>query len=117
MHGVLASEVADANKFFFFRHIHKRPFITIKIASSSDGMSHTEDGSITMGGSLNIGRVCHGMGTIKINGKERLIVFGGETGARNANSSVELYNAETDQWEMADFTIDEPRFAFGCVTV
>ena len=46
VHGVLASEVADANKFFFFRHIHKRPFITIKIASSSDGMSHAEDGSI-----------------------------------------------------------------------
>jgi diaminohydroxyphosphoribosylaminopyrimidine deaminase/5-amino-6-(5-phosphoribosylamino)uracil reductase len=42
----LASEVADANKFFFFRHINKRPFITIKIASSSDGMSHAEDGSI-----------------------------------------------------------------------
>ncbi len=46
VHGVLASEVADANKFFFFRHINKRPFITIKIASSSDGMSHAEDGSI-----------------------------------------------------------------------
>ena len=35
-----------ANKFFFFRHLNKRPFITIKIASSSDGMSHAEDGSI-----------------------------------------------------------------------
>ena len=46
VHGVLESEVADANKFFFFRHIHKRPFITIKIASSSDGMSHAKDGSI-----------------------------------------------------------------------
>ena len=46
VHGVLESEVADANKFFFFRHINKRPFITIKIASSSDGMSHAKDGSI-----------------------------------------------------------------------
>ena len=46
VHGILAGEVADANKFFFFRHINKRPFITIKIASSSDGMSHAEDGSI-----------------------------------------------------------------------
>ena len=46
VHGVLASEVADANKFFFFRHTNNRPFITIKIASSSDGMSHAEDGSI-----------------------------------------------------------------------
>ena len=36
----------DANKFFFFRHINKRPFVTIKIASSSDGMSHAKDGSI-----------------------------------------------------------------------
>jgi len=46
VHGILAGEVADANKFFFFRHINKRPFITIKIASSSDGMSHAKDGSI-----------------------------------------------------------------------
>jgi len=46
VHGVLESEVAEANKFFFFKHIHKRPFITIKIASSCDGMSHAEDRSI-----------------------------------------------------------------------
>ena len=78
---------------------------------------NTDDGSVTMGGSLNVGRVGHGMGTIKINGKERLIVFGGVKRAKNANGSVELYNAETDQWEMADFNLEEPRFDFGCVTV
>ena len=77
----------------------------------------TDDESVTMGGSLNIGRVGHGMGIIKINGKERLIVFGGEEGARNETSSVELYNAETDQWEMADFTLNEPKASFGYVTV
>ena len=75
------------------------------------------DGSVTMAGSLNIGRVGHGMGIIKINGKERLIVFGGEDGTGNKTSSVEQYNAETDQWEMADLTLNEPKSSFGYVTV
>ena len=77
----------------------------------------TVDGNVAMGGSLNIGRVGHGMGAIKIDGKERLIVFGGMDGTRNQNSSIELYNAETDQWEMADFTLNEPKASFGYVTV
>ena len=112
------------------RHLHACSYIpgTRKILVTG-GFSHsykyentteiidTDDGSVAMGGSMNIGRVGHGMGTIKINGKERLIVFGGENGHENANSSVELYNAETDQWEMADFNLEEPRFDFGCVTV
>ena len=77
----------------------------------------TEDGSITMGGSLNIGRVGHGMGTIMVNGEETLAVFGGVDGTRNGNSSVELYNAKTDQWETADFTLNEKNCNFACVTV
>ena len=78
---------------------------------------NTDDGSVTMGGSLNIGRVGHGMGTIKINGKEQLVVFGGVDGTIDIHSSVELYNAETDQWEMSDFTLNEPNTSFGYVSV
>ena len=77
----------------------------------------TEDGSVTVGGSLNIGRVGHGIGIIMINGVKKLAVFGGVDRTRNDNSSIELYNAETDQWEMADFTLNEPKFSFGYVTV
>ena len=41
--GVCAELVKEQNKFFFFKNIHKRPFITAKIASSLDGKSHLLD--------------------------------------------------------------------------
>ena len=46
-YGVLEREVRELNKFFFFKHENKRPFITIKIASSADWKSHSKDGSTT----------------------------------------------------------------------
>ena len=46
-YGVLEREVRELNKFFFFKHENKRPFITIKIASSADWKSHSRDGSTT----------------------------------------------------------------------
>ena len=46
-HGVLANEVKELNKFFFFKHENKRAYVTIKIASSSDWKSHNKDGSST----------------------------------------------------------------------
>ena len=46
-HGVLEKDVRELNKFFFFKHENGRPFITIKIASSADWMSHSKDGSTT----------------------------------------------------------------------
>ena len=46
-YGVLEKEVRELNKFFFFKHENGRPFITIKIASSADWMSHNKDGSTT----------------------------------------------------------------------
>ena len=46
-YGVLEKEVRELNKLFFFKHENGRPFITIKIASSADWMSHSKDGSTT----------------------------------------------------------------------
>ena len=46
-YGVLEREVRELNKFFFFKHENRRPFITIKIASSADWKSHSKDGSTT----------------------------------------------------------------------
>ena len=77
----------------------------------------TENGSVTMGGSMKIGRVGHGMGTIMIKGEQRLVVFGGVDRPGGRPVSVEVYDAKKDQWELADFTLDEPRVDFGCVTV
>ena len=45
--GILENKVKELNRFFFFRHLNGRPFITIKIASSADGKSHSKDGSTT----------------------------------------------------------------------
>ena len=45
--GVCAELVEEQNKFFFFKNIHKRPFITAKIASSVDGKSHFNDNQQT----------------------------------------------------------------------
>ena len=45
--GILEDKVKKLNKFFFFKHLNGRPFITIKIASSADGKSHSKDGSTT----------------------------------------------------------------------
>ena len=39
--------IKEQNKFFFFKHENNRPYITVKIASSSDGKSHNLDGSGT----------------------------------------------------------------------
>ena len=45
--GIHEDKVKELNRFFFFKHLNKRPFITIKIASSADGKSHSKDGSTT----------------------------------------------------------------------
>ncbi len=45
--GILAPEVRELNKFFFFKHENGRSFITIKIACSADWMSHNQDRSTT----------------------------------------------------------------------
>ncbi len=39
--------VQQQNKFFFFKNNNKRPYITVKIASSKDGRSHLLDGNRT----------------------------------------------------------------------
>ena len=38
--GICSDLIHEQNKFFFFKNIKKRPYITIKIASSKDGKSH-----------------------------------------------------------------------------
>ena len=45
--GICAELVQEQNKFFFFKNTNKRPYITIKIASSKDGKSHLLDGDRT----------------------------------------------------------------------
>ena len=76
----------------------------------------TEDGSVTIERPMNFKRVGHGMDVITINGDERIAVFGGYDG-RNELDSVELYNTQTEKWEMADLKLSEAKFIFSFLTV
>ena len=76
----------------------------------------TEDGKVTMASPMNSKRYAHGMGVVTINGIDRLAVIGGHDG-RNEHDSVELYNTQTEKWEMTDFKLREPKHAFGFLTI
>ena len=41
--GLFDALVENQNKFFFYKHKNNKPYITVKIASSFDGMSHIND--------------------------------------------------------------------------
>ena len=41
--GIHRKLVEKQNKFFFYRHVNNKPYITVKIASSADGKSHYEN--------------------------------------------------------------------------
>ena len=58
----------------------------------------------------------HGMGVVTINGKDRLAVVGGSDG-RNKLNSVELYDTQTEKWEMTEFELSEPKVGFGLLTI
>ena len=72
----------------------------------------TEDGSISMGSPMNHRRSSHGIGVVRNDNEERLVVFGGEN-----SDAIELYNAETEKWEITDTKLREPKSDFGFLTV
>ena len=76
----------------------------------------TEDGSVTMASPMNYKRYAHGIGVVTINGKDRLAAFGGYDG-RTKLDSVELYNSETEHWEISDFKLSKARYDFSFLTV
>ena len=76
----------------------------------------TEDGSVTMASPMNLKRSDHGIGVITINGEDKLAVFGGYSRGRFLNS-IELYDAETGQWEISDLKLNQARHGFGFLNV
>ena len=77
----------------------------------------TENATVTMASPMNSKRSSHGMGIIKVNGEERLAVFGGlDDGTDSDHRSVELYNTKTQKWELAEnFAMNISRYDFGYV--
>ncbi len=45
--GFFEEDLIKLNKYFFYKNTHKRPYVSIKMASSSDGMSHRKDNKFT----------------------------------------------------------------------
>ena len=77
----------------------------------------TENGTVTMASPMNCQRCSHGMGIMKVNGEERLAVFGGFGGGSDFRS-IELYNTKTQKWDFCtDVTMNIPRAYFGFVNI
>ena len=83
-----------------------------------------EDGSVTMASPMNSKRSGHGMGVLTINGEDRLAVFGGYFGMFDMvdvslvqPDSVELYNTQKNEWEIANFKLNQGIENFGFLTV
>ena len=75
-----------------------------------------ENGTVTMASPMNSKRASHGTGILTINGEDRLVVFGGSCDKMKLDS-IEIYNTETEKWEIADFKLKFPRNDFSAMTV
>ena len=66
-------------------------------------------------GSLNVERYGHGMGIAHINGKSKLIVFGGHKYNGSYLDSIEEWDDESETWTMSTekFKLSEAKFDFG----
>ena len=62
-------------------------------------------------GDLNVQRSHHGMGIVDINGKSKLIVFGGWNGSHL--DSIEEWDEVTETWSMSNMKLSEPKNRFG----
>ena len=84
--------------------------------SSSTEVLDTEDGSVTMASSMNSKRYGHGMDVITINGEDRIVVFGGFDG-RNYLDCVEVYNTNTEKWEMTNLKLSKAKYGFSFLAI
>ena len=61
-------------------------------------------------------RSMHGIGVLKIENQEKIVVFGGRNPSNKDMDSVEIFDEITGKWHLADFKLDKPRRYFGFVT-
>ena len=99
----------------------KKIIITGGMGLSSTEIFDTENYSITMEqNQMNVRRSDHGIGIVTINDEDRLAVFGGvndQCWPINVLDSVEIYNANTQKWEMSDIKLKRKNFGFGFLSV
>ena len=75
--------------------------------------------NVTEGPSMNSKRGGHGIGILNIEGMERVVVFGGvyHDSEWIYLKSVEMYNAETQKWELTNIELSEAKGSFGFMTI
>ena len=71
------------------------------------------DGTSRKAGDLNVARSHLGMGIAHINGKSKLIVFGGETGHMQYTDSIDEWDDESETWTMSSMKLSEAKRKFG----
>ena len=90
-------------------------FITRDLVKSTEIMD-LSTGKSWFGGDLNVGRVGFGMAFLYLEGKRRILVFGGKS-AEFENpvlfDSIEIWNDETNQWDMSNMKLKEKNSNFG----
>ena len=77
----------------------------------------TESGSVSMASPMNSRRLYHGIGAIKINGEDKLAVFGNVDTPRTMLESVELYNNQRDKWETSTIKLSIEELCFGFLSI
>ena len=91
--GLFEDLVEKQNKFFFYKHKNKKPYITIKIASSLDGKSHYNDERVFITSQSSLDDVQ------KIRAEYDAILTGGNT-LRNDNPKMN---------SRVDFELNQPK--------
>ena len=81
-------------------------------------MINTE--TIFMASPMNFRRHSHGIGHVTIDGKDKLVVFGGtDRGGDNAKAldEIEIYDNETDQWQLSTIRLDKGVKNIECLNI
>ena len=78
----------------------------------STEMINISNGKSRKVGDLNVERHSHGIGIAHINGKSKLIVFGGYHGEFFLNS-IEEWDDETETWSISTMKLSEAKSEFG----
>ena len=90
--------------------------------SDFDALDSTEildlkDFTISNGSPMNDKRADHGIGSLVIDGEEKLVVFGGKDDS-DPHTSLEVFNPRTLRWEFSSaLSLKDARNQFGYVTV
>ena len=83
------------------------------LALNSTEIINISDGTSRKVGDLNVARESHGMGIAHINGKSKLIVFGGYNSVDGYLDSIEEWDDESETWTISTLKLSEAIHSFG----